>query len=341
MNLDSVVNNKRDITISIVKAIGIILMVVGHSGCPQWLHHYIYMFHMPLFFFCSGYLFKPVNNQRDALHFMYRKVKGLYVPYVKFGCLFLLLHNIFYKFNIYNDTYGFGDNVSSIYGVSDFLVKALNILSMRDTEQLLGAFWFLRILLISSILLCLIFLLNKKNKINFLSIFVYLMSFLIILKICAYTFPVGSLPLIVSGILFMYIGYLYKQVERRELYSWCTFVPLCFCVGIGSYVNFSDMISFEANNVIPYSFFACVGILSILSVSSLLQKYGVAKLLIYIGDNTLIILSLHFLSFKLVSLLKIFIYDYPLTKLAIFPVINEHNDYFWLLYSFVGIFTHY
>ena len=47
---------KRDLTLDLAKAICIILMVIGHSGCPDYLHRFIYMFHMPCFFFISGYL---------------------------------------------------------------------------------------------------------------------------------------------------------------------------------------------------------------------------------------------------------------------------------------------
>lgn len=47
---------ERNVTIDIMKGIGIILMVVGHSGCPSFLRNFIYTFHMPLFFMISGYL---------------------------------------------------------------------------------------------------------------------------------------------------------------------------------------------------------------------------------------------------------------------------------------------
>ena len=40
---------------NIMKGIGIICVVVGHSG--SWLTPYVYMFHMVLFVFISGYLF--------------------------------------------------------------------------------------------------------------------------------------------------------------------------------------------------------------------------------------------------------------------------------------------
>lgn len=38
-----------DTRISVTKALCIILMVVGHSGCPTFLGEYIYQFHMPGF----------------------------------------------------------------------------------------------------------------------------------------------------------------------------------------------------------------------------------------------------------------------------------------------------
>ena len=43
--------------ISIAKAIGICLVVIGHSGAPEYVVKYIYSFHMPLFMLISGYLF--------------------------------------------------------------------------------------------------------------------------------------------------------------------------------------------------------------------------------------------------------------------------------------------
>lgn len=49
---------KRVESVTIAKAIGIILMVVGHSGLGGYPIRFIYLFHMPLFFFLSGYCFK-------------------------------------------------------------------------------------------------------------------------------------------------------------------------------------------------------------------------------------------------------------------------------------------
>ena len=45
-------------SVGYLKALGILLMVLGHSGNTLHVNHFIYMFHMPLFFIASGYCFK-------------------------------------------------------------------------------------------------------------------------------------------------------------------------------------------------------------------------------------------------------------------------------------------
>ncbi len=48
----------HDDKVTIAKAIGILLMVAAHGGTPDGASNFIAMFHMPLFFFLSGYCFK-------------------------------------------------------------------------------------------------------------------------------------------------------------------------------------------------------------------------------------------------------------------------------------------
>lgn len=69
---------KHNSQISIAKAIGIILMVAGHSGCPEYMHDFIYMFHMPLFFFLSAYFFREEKVTFHCGQFVMRKIKNLY-----------------------------------------------------------------------------------------------------------------------------------------------------------------------------------------------------------------------------------------------------------------------
>lgn len=52
--------NQRDLSVDIVKALGIFCMVAGHCDWP--FTHFIYLFHMAIFFIASGYCYKEVNS---------------------------------------------------------------------------------------------------------------------------------------------------------------------------------------------------------------------------------------------------------------------------------------
>ncbi|MFN6527469.1 acyltransferase family protein [Nostoc sp. ChiSLP03a] len=68
------------------KGLAIITVVVGHIVNP--VSKYIYWFHMPLFFFISGYLYK---EKTDYSTFFKKKILHLLVPYFSFLFLFTLL----------------------------------------------------------------------------------------------------------------------------------------------------------------------------------------------------------------------------------------------------------
>ena len=131
----------RNPTLSIAKALCIILMVVGHSGCPAYLHDWIYLFHMPCFFLISGYLLKDryIDNLKLAVR---KRLKGLWIPYVKWSILFLLLHNAFYRIGLY----------PNIYSFKEIIIKACKTLVFYGSEQLLWPFWFLSASLVASMI---------------------------------------------------------------------------------------------------------------------------------------------------------------------------------------------
>jgi len=65
--------------IDVFKGIGILAVVLGHCS-PDSLAKYIYWFHMPLFFFISGYLYQPITSK----DFLKKKTLRLLVPYAVF-----------------------------------------------------------------------------------------------------------------------------------------------------------------------------------------------------------------------------------------------------------------
>ncbi|MEO6919697.1 MAG: acyltransferase family protein [Collimonas sp.] len=67
------------------KAIGIILVVLGHSrGVPDYLSRVIFSFHVPLFFFLSGFLLKTSKLEATVSRNVIKTLRALAIPYLLF-----------------------------------------------------------------------------------------------------------------------------------------------------------------------------------------------------------------------------------------------------------------
>lgn len=89
VEVSSVKTNNRNVTIDILKGIGIVLMVLGHMHFDdQYFGRIVYAFHMPLFFLVSGFLYKKPNN---LFNYLKRKAKRILVPYAVFATAYLFL----------------------------------------------------------------------------------------------------------------------------------------------------------------------------------------------------------------------------------------------------------
>lgn len=76
---------KRLTHVDTMKAIGIVLVVVGHSpGLNPFLKNVIYAFHMPLFFFVSGLLLSEQKLSMTYKQNLSSLLKGLGIPYLFF-----------------------------------------------------------------------------------------------------------------------------------------------------------------------------------------------------------------------------------------------------------------
>ncbi|QRX81928.1 acyltransferase family protein [Glaciimonas sp. PAMC28666] len=91
------------------KAIGIALIVIGHSkGLPGYLSHFIFSFHVPLFFFISGFLIKSTKLETTIFNNSKKVLQNIGIPYVLFFLFafiyWLATRNIGAKALIYSGT---------------------------------------------------------------------------------------------------------------------------------------------------------------------------------------------------------------------------------------------
>lgn len=328
----------RDISISIAKGIGICLMVVGHAKMP-YIVDFIYMFHMPLFFVLSGYCFKE-KYLNDFRQFTLRRINGLYFPFLKWGLFFLILHNVLFNLNIYNDQYGYAGNVSHLYSLNEFIRHGVIGCGLfLYSEQILGGYWFLVQLFWASLIGFGVIYLIRRPIIGatILLVICFLIKYLINQTI-PYT-GIGSIT-ILSASFFTY-GYALRKMELKINYP---IIVGCFLiVVVGSFLWNTTMQDFTYKQTFFYALTAILGAVMIVGISKVISEKFVGdlkhikKFLIIAGDNSLIILTWHFLSFKLVSLLVILIEGHPIEMLAMFPVIDNVNIVYTILYVIVGI----
>lgn len=111
-------------------------------------------------------------------------------------------------------------------------------------------------------------------------------------------------------------------------------------VAIGSLLMPSNMLNYTTWQIIPYSICAIAGTWLFFNISKVIANSTSRwkKFMVFVGDNTMTILTWHFLCFKLVSLLIIGVYGLPIERLAEFPIIEEFSSY-WILYMMIGVFV--
>jgi fucose 4-O-acetylase-like acetyltransferase len=81
---------KRVGYVDIFRGIGILCMIIGHVGFWGKFSTFVHAFHMPMFFFVTGYFWKDVK----AAEFLGRKIRTLLVPYL----FWTMLHFIIWLF---------------------------------------------------------------------------------------------------------------------------------------------------------------------------------------------------------------------------------------------------
>lgn len=77
----------RNNTFDVMKGIGIIAMIVGHSPIPKLLESFIFVWHMPLFFLVSGYFYKS----KSEAEYIKRNARQLVLPYALTALVMIML----------------------------------------------------------------------------------------------------------------------------------------------------------------------------------------------------------------------------------------------------------
>jgi fucose 4-O-acetylase-like acetyltransferase len=91
---------KRFVSIDVARAVCILLVVIGHyepADSPSWysmMNRVIYGFHMPLFMFVSGYVYRATWRPAKYADFVRKKFNRLMIPYFLVSVLIISIKMI-------------------------------------------------------------------------------------------------------------------------------------------------------------------------------------------------------------------------------------------------------
>lgn len=311
-------------------------MVIGHSGCPILVHNYVYTFQVALFFMASGYCLKDkVIN--DLPIYCKKKLIGLWIPYIKWGIVFVLLHNLFYELHLYDSLYGLMHIKYSLHDIVANIVRTT--LFLQNEEPLLGGYWFIRELLFGSILSVILIRYLCNTKIVLLTLWTLAMI-LVWTKWKIPYFNLGFLTIYAS--LYFVSGYFTSQTKLPTIPFWKNICLFFFIVCVSYFFPHPGVAETTKKTFAFYYPLSLVSVYVVWNFSQYIAlrnpRHVLCRFLSFIGRNTLIILTLHFLAFKFVSWLIVWVYDLDVRHIADFPIIESYaNCGWWFLYSIIGL----
>lgn len=318
----------RDTTVSVARGIAIATVVLGHCTGSTVVGSLIYMWHMPLFFFFSGYFFD--EHKRAPRAYLWRKVTTLYWPFVFWIALLLILHNPLVDLHLYPPPH-----YDLTQSVRRFFTE---IVSMGGHSALLGTFWFINVLFVVNIMAYgltrpLRRFTRGRDATPLWSVIVVVS--LAVTMLFSYKNMLGRSYMYAYALAFFGVGHMMRRVDMRNvrLVALCA-VVLCFR-GHTQWIGMSKRPPCE---VLTYLLFALCAIIIVYNVATFLSRDRlIARALAYIGDNAMPIVILHFMCFRAVTAAYIVAYDKPIDTLLNHPTVATDSIAWRTAYFVAGL----
>lgn len=269
------------------KCIAITMVVFGHI--PQtkgsFLPFYVCTFHIPLFFFISGYLTKTRLYTKEE----YKKCKhSLIIPYILYNAIFYP----YWAIRLYIDQ-------SVGFSISEYIIKPFIGLFFIQIDSPIsssvnGAMWFIAVLLIMrlTIHLCI----HTSKPLLYIKIVALLFSGLFVVAMNQKI----PLPMTIEGLFkcmpLYLLGYLTKQyhwLERISLKRDIVGALTLICISVGATFVYRDSDSFTYQMIAFYIVLitATYGTLYLCKIFNSITS----SIIINISTGTLMIMGLHWM----------------------------------------------
>lgn len=271
--------------IDILKGLGIILVILGHLRVSYDVLNYIYLFHMPLFFFISGYLMN-VKKYDSLYQLIKKKSKTLLIPYLTLSVVSIIVYSII------------GESDIDISQAFQSLIEG-----KRNEIYYNVPLWFLTGLFVVEV----VYYILKKNVRNdvILLILIIIINFIAVVYLNVIENPnwIWSIDTAFYYLLYYQLGNLFKiyiKDIRWSLNKILMGAVLLICVSFNIILLISpDQIQFVYSYIHAKKEFlfiwliicAISGIVTYIALSMFIKNSNTLE---YIGKNSLIIFALHY-----------------------------------------------
>lgn len=320
--------DRRLAWMDVAKGIGIFLVVYAHAKGP--FSQYIYLFHMPLFFFLSGFLYSPKGTFRE---FLTKKVKSLYIPYVGWNIIIICIRLVPRFFR--------GEMTADL--ILYYLKRFGKILLTLDWEgDYLGASWFLGALFAVSLVYKILDCCVREGKYKR----IFITALFIMAGLASFYLELTYLRnRVIMLSMFYAVGYALRDCWEDLEFCFCpigavaSFVLLAW-IGTTTRANLG---SNEYTNVLLFLIAACLGTYLTVCVSEMLCRLShpvfqrTEQMLTWWGKRSMDILLWQFVMFRLVSAFQFWLEGEPISN-AFSTSVYVTSGLWWVAYTVVGVF---
>ncbi|MGO9136838.1 MAG: acyltransferase family protein [Syntrophales bacterium] len=292
-------NAQRVKWIDTLRGFGIFIVFLGHTTLTnKQIEHYIFSFHLPLFFFISGIFFKASDASRSFRKFCLERIKARMIPYISFGLLtycIWLFPILLKKHGIYQGSHPIPDSL--------FYKPLLGMLyGIGDSEWLPhnSILWFLACLFVTEMIFSIMYSTIKTKRTMLLALLLFGILGYIDAVYSQIRMPF-SLDVAFTAVVFYGLGYLLRdQLLSSDFGIGSAFICLLLGLGIGFLNSRVDMNYSNYGN--PLLFYAS-SLSSIYAYICLAKRIPNNRLIGYVGQNSLVFFLLQDEGFFAVNVL--------------------------------------
>lgn len=294
----------RSLYWDVVKGLGIIAIVLGHTG--YFAGAFVYLFHLALFFFITGYFYNETKYGDSPFLYFGARLAGSWPKYMFYTLFFVLFHNFFVRNGLYEG--------QELYNHTMMLASWMKSISFNCPEQMQGALWFVPVWLVSAGLFggCVWFgrrLCNKLSGqaarlwyIGLASSFLGFIGFFLNMRKCGLPYNLQAALLVVPIYFLAWLMKLYLPNFQRFLPWYGCILSAFLLTQCNSRLHiFVDLASMSVPGLWFYVV-SVIGIYFVLSLACLIERLApVSKVLAFLGRQSFDIMAVHFTVFKLLD----------------------------------------